>query len=263
MVLRAAADSSASAMLLSGPLVNVSASAIRLASTVKLPLVQVSNANKNDLIDHVTHVALAHRSYFSECVFKLIQDLENVAHEGIDAVLAAASKRLNAEVALTTIDGSIVAGSVVAEEDLSPPAVATTVMADLGTATMIYVPIAGRVGRETMFWLAARLSDPSQLWGSLSPLALQIAAWTLACVLATQRLESETDARRKSNLLDLILSVGGDVSRHLLHQVSVQGWRLDGWCTAIYIRTNEELSHHVSDILASELRLSLAEVSRE
>jgi purine catabolism regulator len=239
LVLRAAAEVEASAVLLRTAEPELSPASTRLANKLRLPLITFWATDLLDVSDAIYRRVRSQSLVRSDALLDTMRALRRVsARRGLVGALEAVESALHTPLALVGGEGVVVAG----DPEAAPPGdhdlLDVAILSPLADDVYVVQPISLGPGERPSFWLTAKLHSPAQGWQQTIADVLAFASWNIAVILVADRLARERDARFRLGILNAIV-VGQERPEPVLQeQLGVLGWSADGWCTAIHLQAS-------------------------
>lgn len=239
---------------------NIVLAAIRLANKLKVPVIVAEGRDPIVLADELRRIVLAPNLVRSGTLLAVIEALGRTSSETpIDKTLTKLASILDAQLALISAEGTLVAGDPQAHapETALREVVTATVVEQ---TTTLAQPLTLARREPASFWLVARLISPTPARVSVSTDALMVAAWFLTTRLVADRLERERDARFRMGVLSSILSGQERFESVLKEHLALLGWKVDGWCSAIHWQASGDVDPlrilSLTDQLSRALRVA-------
>lgn len=239
-----------SMLVLAGDPAPPAASTGRVADRLALPVVAIDSPAAADLTARLlglvwTPELLAARS---------LSAAARLIHAGSvtpDGVLAGVAKSLAARVALTSADGTVVAGDALPVRPAPGKGRPCRVEVANGVVR-VWCPLSWPEEANTL-WLTAEAPGPGPVWERVAVSVLELAAGHLTGWLAVERLRAERDSRYRSTLLAEIIEAGPSVTPPIVERAATIGWRVDGWHTGVHLARLGESPEGPLPPLAAEL----------
>lgn len=235
VAIRVIAEAGAVALIITNPGFELGLSVQRLANRFGVPLIVLLDADAMT----VTHQLRAHLWAAdveqASTIHALLTSLSQMRLDSVEEVLAVIADLSASRVCLIGRDRSVAAGEPIeiGERRLAsgiPYLVDHSTEAALHSTEIVFAP-----GETADYWLLAECegSDGSQ---RLLQSLLQIAAWYLTALLASTRVRSESDARRRIAVLNELLASSDLHERDIQNQMLELGWSAAGWNTGLHIK---------------------------
>jgi hypothetical protein len=157
-------------------------------------------------------------------------------------------------------EGGLVAGAAIEPPLTERDRIAVQIGSSAGAVQRLIQPIVLVSGEPPSFWLVLSRRSPTQMWAEAAAAVLQIVASYFAVRLISERLANEQDARFRLGLLHAIIAASDQPEATLLHRISLLGWEVDGWSTAVHISVSGEMDQLRLLSLTGELAKILSEV---
>jgi len=168
-----------------------------------------------------------------------------------EGVLAGVARGLAARVALTSADGTVVAGDALAVRPAPGEGRASRVEAVEGLVR-VWCPLPWPEEANNL-WLAAEAAGPGPVWERVAVSVLELAAGHITGWLAVERLRAERDSRYRSTLLAEIIEAGPAVTPAVVERAATIGWGLDGWHSGVHLARLGDAPEGPLPPLAAEL----------
>lgn len=214
-----------------GPL----ATSVLLAERLRLPLVLLpESASPHDVALRLAQLVCTPEVVRADYVLRFLRRIHGQA-DSLGAVTKAVADVVQAPVSALSPDGELVHGEhcpASFRRDLALPQVVAE-----GEITFVVHPVGIA---SAPLWMTAALTEPARAMVEIAQAVLATAEpWVLAW-LATQRLDTERDARARTTLLADLLRLREEAGAMARHRAAILGWRLDGWHTGVYLRRLNE-----------------------
>jgi len=239
LVLNWAAEAGAALVLVTRPSLEIRLAPRRLANRLGIPLAKVA-ADTLNVADELRDLIAEPERNMARLIVNAISAMSRLGpRDGAESILGVIDFVLDSHSSLIGIDGGIVVG-----RELDPPLSrheripVLTFQVENHRARTVQ-PIALAASEEPSFWLVTERYAPPAFWQRAAPTIMEIASKYLVAGLVSERLARERDARSRLGVLNAIIASDG-AEPALLHQIGVAGWKVEGWCSAVHIRSTGE-----------------------
>lgn len=233
--LRWADETDAAMVLVLRPGAPVGLASKRLATKLGLPLVTF-DGDTAAIADELREQVQAPDRYLAKLVMQLVDRLGRVSgRSGVAGLLEALDLALDAHSSLVGFEGGVISGA-----ELDPPLEALDRIPvqsthALGDHLRMIQPVSMVAGEAPTFWLITERESPTRVWQRAASTGLQLASSYVATRLMSARIERERDARFRLGVLNSIVAFSEHLDAGLIRQIGTLGWKVDGWCSAVYI----------------------------
>lgn len=239
ILVRQAYELGATALLLLNFKFAAGPTANRLANKLEIPLVSISGVESLKLADDFRRIIRLPFIARSDAVLRVADKFRHLPKNGIiENALKVLAEVLGGQVALLRPDRSILEQSdkQIFRIPESLELIEVSLNKNENNQTYLVQPLSLAPRETPSFWLAIVLQAPSSGWVRVSNEVLGFASWYFSSVLIADRLVQERDARFRLGVLNAISAAKEHLDPALLNQLGILGWRVNGWCTAIYVQ---------------------------
>lgn len=239
VLIREAYDLGVAALIILNYKFALGPTAIRLANKLALPLISTSGVESLKLADDFRRVIRLPFIARSDAVLQVAEKFRNLPKVGtLESALKVLAEVLDGRSALLRSNRSSFAQSDTEPFNIpdSLELMDVPLHESSGKITYLTQPLSLAPRERPGFWLAIALQTPSEAWIRVSKEVMGFATWYFSSVLIADRLVQERDARFRLGVLNAITATKEHPDPALLNQLGVLGWRVDGWCTAIYVQ---------------------------
>ena len=244
VILRKAHDSHASGLLIVNFKKSVGPTALRLANKLGMPLIMIENVDSLQLADEIRRQVRTPFIARSDAILRVTDRFRRFARTGENnQALKILAEELHGRTALLGITGAPVATSEGQTFPIPPDFILRDglMVEKSGDSVFVFQPLQLAAGERPSFWLAIEMIAPSESWIQVVREVLNFSAWFFATKLSADRLVQERDARFRLGVLNAITATKEFPDPGLINQLGILGWRVDGWCTAIYLQSVGEV----------------------
>ncbi|MEU9835937.1 helix-turn-helix domain-containing protein [Streptosporangium sp. NPDC048047] len=172
----------------------------------------------------------------------------------IDSILHIVGGILNAQAALVTAEGTIIAGQLHRARPTDVTRHPAAVVERVSGYILASCPV---FGTDHTLWLACEASEGGPVWDEVARATLQTAVPAVAGWFTRERLRAERDSRRLHSLLAEILQLdrARRVPEHVASQAATAGITLDGWHMGIHVTWHDGRIHKNADDVSTATHL--------
>lgn len=235
IVLRAASDAGSSGVVIARPAEPIAVAPRRLADRLALPLLD-SSQDVLTLVDRLRELVSRPERALASTMMRSVAALHRAAGKGeLSEVLRVLDEALFGRSAIVGHEGRAMLGAEIESHDGLLKHNTSFTMTEVGEgrarASFPLVPVAGEL---PALWIVVEKQNPIGGWARLAEELIRVASQYVIVSILTERIDKERDARFALGTLNTILSTD-QVNPALMRQLSILGWRVDGWCTAVHL----------------------------
>jgi hypothetical protein len=263
VLIRKASDSDASALLIINLRAPIGFTALRLANKLQIPLVTIQGIDALQLADEIRRVVRAPFIARSDAILRVTEKFRKAPRNSdLAYALKIIADELHGRAALLGINRTEIVtsdgGSFVLPKDLILREGSMT--ESNADRTLLFQPLMLAPGERPNFWIATELLSPREAWIQVAREVLNFSSWYFSSRLIADRLVQERDARFRLGVLNAITATKEFAEPVLIGQLGILGWRVDGWCTAIYMQSVGDVDSLRILNGAQEFRQALVEI---